>query len=124
MLRTVDPQSQQVVLGTGLSLQASGQGHLSAAGLDLNLTYKFNVGGGLLPLGPKYAAQISAMILKLEDHMKALFLSELDGMLFALGGFPIPMTTRPRPLSAPQSRNRSSSRWASSSKRRTASLIP
>ena len=88
MLRTVDPQSQQVVLGTALSLQASGQAHLSEAGLDLALNYNFNVGGGLLPWGRSYAAQINAMILKFEDHIKKLFLSELDGMLFALGASP------------------------------------
>jgi hypothetical protein len=124
MLRTVDPQSQQVVLGTALSLQASGQGHLSEAGLDLALNYKFNVGGGLLPLGAKYAAQINAMILSLEGHIKKLFLSELDGMLFVLGGFPIPMTTKLRPLSATQRQGRTSSRWARSPKRRSTSLIP
>ena len=120
MLRTVDPQSHQVVLGTALSLQASGQGHLSKAGLNLTLNYKFSVGGGLLPLGAKYAAQINAMISKLESHLNKLFLSELDALLFVVGGsFPIP-----RLLSAPRHQAHSSSRWAASPERRSSSLIP
>ena len=124
MLRTVDPQSHQVVLGTAFSLEGSGPGHISAAGVDLNLNYKFNVGSGLLPLGSKFATQIDAMISKLEGHIKKLFLSELNGMLFVLGGFPLTSMPQLRPLSAPQRRGRSLSRWADSPKRRSASLIP
>jgi hypothetical protein len=83
MLRTVDPQSQQVVLGTALSLQVTGQGHISEAGVDLSLTYKFNAGTGLLPLAPKYAAQINgAPIPKLEAFINKFFPPQLDGMLF------------------------------------------
>ncbi|MGD0446597.1 MAG: hypothetical protein ABSA39_21895 [Edaphobacter sp.] len=119
MLRTVDSQSHQVLLGTALSLQASGQGHISEAGVDLNLNYKFNVGSGLLPLGSKFATQINAMISKLESHIKKLFLAELDGLLFVLGGFP-----NSRLLSAPRHQVRSLSRWAGSSERRSSSLIP
>lgn len=119
MLRTVDPQSHQVVLGTALSLVATGQGHLSKAGLDLKLNYKFNVGSGLLPLGSKYAAQINAMISKLESRLNKLFVSELDALLFVLGGFPIPQL-----MSAPQHQASSLSHWADSPARRSSSLIP
>jgi hypothetical protein len=102
MLKTVDPHSNQIILGTALSLSASGTGHLSPAGLELNLSYKFNVGAGLLPLADKYAAAINgALIPKLEEYLKMLFPSKLDGILFALGGLPLAGPGL-RPLSAPQ----------------------
>jgi hypothetical protein len=125
MLRTVDPESHQVILGTALSLQASGQGHISEAGVDLNLNYKVNTGSGLLPLASQYAALINgALIPKLEGFMNKFFPPQLDGMLFVLGGFPLAMTPLPLLLSAPQRLGNSSLRWADSAKRRSASLIP
>jgi len=124
MLRTVDPQSHQVVLGTAISVAASGTGHISAAGVSLNLNYKFNCGTGLLPLAAKYAAQINALIAKLEDFINKFFPSQLGEMLAWLGGWPLAKMPRVRLSYAPQRRGRSSLRWTGSRKRRSASLIP
>jgi hypothetical protein len=124
MLRTVDPQSHQVVLGTAISLEASGPGHISDAGVSLNLNYKFNCGTGLLPLAPKYAAQINALIPKLEGFINEFFPPQLSEMLAWLGGWPLAKMPRVRLSYTPQRRGRSLLRWAESPKRRSASLIP
>jgi hypothetical protein len=124
MLRTVDPQSHQVLLGTAISLVASGPGHISAAGVSLNLNYKFNCGTGLLTVAPKYAAQINALIAKLEGFINKFFPPQLDDMLAWLGGWPLAKMPRTRLSYAPQRRGRSSSVRAKSPKRRSASLIP
>jgi hypothetical protein len=134
MLQTVDPQSNQIILGTALSLSASGTGHLSPAGLELNLSYKFNAGSGLLSLSDKYAAAINgALIPTLEKYLKLLFPSQLDGMLFALGGLPLTWAPGQRGLSVPQMLGSNSARLPASyrivperisPKRRSAALTP
>jgi hypothetical protein len=85
MLKVMNTQNQQIEFATALSLLASGQGHLSRAGLDLKLTYKFNVGAGLKPVAPKYTAQINgSLIPKLEVAVNKLFPPQLDYMLLML----------------------------------------
>jgi len=107
MLKTVDPQSAQVLLGTAISLVGSGPGHISNAGVGLNLTYKFNCGTGLLPLAPKFAAQINAIIAKLEAYINQFFPPQMDNMLAWLGGWPLIKTPQARLSYAPKRRGRS-----------------